>query len=473
MKRNKLVLWFSVVVFCSLLLSTITALFTIHKISQAHTEEFLQTMSYDVERSIHDPLSETIIVSRAVANDSLLIELLGHEEELGLEQTGAQIAAYTERLRESFGYSWVFVVSDASMGYYTNEGLYRVLDPQNEADDAWYADFVQSGEEYTVMIGQDNDRSGAWTIFADMRIESEDGEFLGVCGMALELPGLQQRLREYEAQYAMRVTFVDAAGLEQLSSEGRGDAPRIIDLPPEAQEQEFAVTQTAWNGNCTVTRYLEELDWYMIMEDLNPYDYTSDYLLIAANIAIFAVFLVLAMLALYYILKQEQVLLERSYQDKLTGVLNRRAYEEDLALLREGEVPGTLWVLAFDVNGLKQVNDTVGHAAGDKMIAAAAGLIRRCFAPYGKCYRTGGDEFVAVLDKRVEDLAALLRQFEAEVERWQGEQVGSLDIACGAACAADHPDGSIDELVFLADEEMYRKKREYYAQPEHERRRGK
>jgi diguanylate cyclase (GGDEF)-like protein len=140
--------------------------------------------------------------------------------------------------------------------------------------------------------------------------------------------------------------------------------------------------------------------------------------------------------------------------------------------MREGDVPPGIRVLMFDVNGLKQVNDTCGHAAGDELVIAAARLIHRVFSPYGKCYRTGGDEFVAVLDRPVEDFAALTRRFEAEAAAWHSEQAGNMDIAYGAVCAADYPGSTISELVFLADEAMYRKKREYYARPEHNRRRA-
>jgi diguanylate cyclase (GGDEF)-like protein len=280
--------------------------------------------------------------------------------------------------------------------------------------------------------------------------------------MALELPDLQQRLREYETQYDMQVYFVDRDGVEQLRSGSMDEEIGTITLPQKALEQNFAVTQTSWNGNCTVTRYLEELDWYMVIEDMNPYDYTNDYLLVGINTAIFALFLVLTLLALYHILRQEQLLTIHSYQDKLTGILNRRAFDEDIQRLRGGTVPGRVWAVGFDVNGLKQVNDTEGHAAGDELVAAAAQLIHRSFGPYGKCYRMGGDEFLALLDRQPEDMMALFRQFEAEVAAWHGVQVDGMDIAYGTAHAADHPGSSIDELVFLADEEMYRKKREHY-----------
>jgi GGDEF domain-containing protein len=75
----------------------------------------------------------------------------------------------------------------------------------------------------------------------------------------------------------------------------------------------------------------------------------------------------------------------------------------------------------------------------------------------------GGDEFLALLDRQPEDMAALLRDFAEDVAHWHGVQVTGMDIAYGTAHAADHPESSIDELVFLADEKMYRKKREHYS----------
>ena len=59
--------------------------------------------------------------------------------------------------------------------------------------------------------------------------------------------------------------------------------------------------------------------------------------------------------------------------------------------------------LAVDINGLKEVNDTFGHEAGDQLIIGAANCIERAFGDYGKVFRTGGDEFIVLLTEDIPD----------------------------------------------------------------------
>ena len=54
--------------------------------------------------------------------------------------------------------------------------------------------------------------------------------------------------------------------------------------------------------------------------------------------------------------------------------------------------------VSLDVNGLKTINDTQGHAAGDELIKAAASCMKKCIGSYGRVYRTGGDEFIALIN---------------------------------------------------------------------------
>ena len=150
-----------------------------------------------------------------------------------------------------------------------------------------------------------------------------------------------------------------------------------------------------------------------------------------------------------------------AYTDELTGLYNRRAYEEGLDRIRK-DVPSEkrIVVAIFDVNGLKEVNDKLGHASGDEMLRGAASTIRSVYGSYGKCYRTGGDEFVVILEEPVEKLSVLNESFEKAAEKWHGKQVAELNISYGAALSEEVC--SIDEQIILADQRMYFAKKAYY-----------
>nr|MCR5099910.1 sensor domain-containing diguanylate cyclase [Butyrivibrio sp.] len=95
--------------------------------------------------------------------------------------------------------------------------------------------------------------------------------------------------------------------------------------------------------------------------------------------------------------KQEEQLIYKSRTDELTGLLNRRAYEEDIYEQNDFPAKDYFVSMSLDVNGLKVVNDTLGHAAGDELLIGASYCMNKSFGSYGKIYRTGGDEFIVIL----------------------------------------------------------------------------
>jgi diguanylate cyclase (GGDEF)-like protein len=434
--------------------------------------EFLEVISNNICQSVSDNLTDSINVAKTVANDKLLIEVLENEEVYGEEITSQKLEDFTSSLTDTFSYSWVFIASDKTKGYYTDLGLHSIMDPDNNPDDAWYKEFVETGKEYELTIGRDNDEVNAWSIFIDARIEDSEGELIGVCGMALEISNLQQLIRDYEEQYKISILFVDNEGNLQLES-GKIDDNIDINytIPDISDSDKITIDKSLGKLSYTITRYIEPLDWYMIISDINPYDYTVDYFLIIINIAIIIVVILISSIALKKISDGAGTLFIDSYNDEMTGLYNRRAYDDTLRRLMERDSLDDLTIVVFDVNGLKRINDTIGHAAGDELIKTAAKMINKHFGEYGKCFRIGGDEFVAILDKPIKDIRELSLRFEYEQAGWKGEFIDGISISFGIVSGSDI-DCSIDELIFHADEQMYKRKRKYYNNSENNRRKA-
>ena len=146
--------------------------------------------------------------------------------------------------------------------------------------------------------------------------------------------------------------------------------------------------------------------------------------------------------------------------DSLTGVRNKHAYMETEAQLnswiREGAVE-KLAVIVCDINGLKYVNDTKGHAAGDQLIKDACALICNLFN-HGSVYRTGGDEFIVLLsgkgyDTKDEVIAAFNKQVE--------ENIGTDDVVVSIGYSTLQPnDEQLHDVFDRADQMMYARKKE-------------
>ena len=156
---------------------------------------------------------------------------------------------------------------------------------------------------------------------------------------------------------------------------------------------------------------------------------------------------------------EKEKLLYTSNTDELTRCYNRHAYETDIHVLDLNQE----WIyLSLDLNGLKHANDTYGHAAGDELIKAAADCMKEVFYKYGKVYRVGGDEFVVLLDKHVNDFNTLIQSFETKVDHWHGELVTSMGISYGVVFSKEKAWQSVEEVSKIADDRMYKSKWLYY-----------
>lgn len=148
-------------------------------------------------------------------------------------------------------------------------------------------------------------------------------------------------------------------------------------------------------------------------------------------------------------------------RDGLTDCYNRMAYSEDVASMPVG-YPSDFVYVSIDVNGLKMVNDSKGHEAGDEIIIGASQCMQKCLGKYGKVYRTGGDEFTAILYIGKNDIAAIMEEFEKEVNEWHGKQVDSISVSVGYVKAKEAQGCSISTVASLADSKMYEAKTEFY-----------
>ncbi len=166
--------------------------------------------------------------------------------------------------------------------------------------------------------------------------------------------------------------------------------------------------------------------------------------------------------------RREESLLYASHTDELTQCRNRRAYMEDMATTVAMKKPFVY--VSMDVNGLKQVNDGLGHEAGDELIRGAAGCMKRCFGSYGKVYRIGGDEFSAILMIDDTHLADIQKDFKETVSKWQGTLVKRLAISSGYVYSEERNWPSVEDIEREGDKRMYEEKNRYYSMPEHDRR---
>jgi len=148
-----------------------------------------------------------------------------------------------------------------------------------------------------------------------------------------------------------------------------------------------------------------------------------------------------------------------AYTDSLTGVKNSHAYVEMIKKVDQRIAAGEIrefGVVVFDLNGLKTVNDTKGHDAGDQYIQGACRMICEQFK-HSPVFRIGGDEFTAFLEgEDFRNRKILLAAFETQMD--ENVRQGKPVVASGMAVFRHGHDNSYRRVFERADQRMYDRK---------------
>lgn len=148
--------------------------------------------------------------------------------------------------------------------------------------------------------------------------------------------------------------------------------------------------------------------------------------------------------------------------DPLTGTLNRRGGLMQLEILMEAPLPQRHTLAFLDLDGLKRVNDSFGHAAGDSFITVIADLLRASIRSTDIFCRYGGDEFFIVFRNCEPSFAEMILAHALEDARSRGLSMGKLySVSFSYGIIEFHTPfiQTVDALMQLADEQMYRMKR--------------
>ena len=149
--------------------------------------------------------------------------------------------------------------------------------------------------------------------------------------------------------------------------------------------------------------------------------------------------------------KYEESILYLSYRDSLTGLYNRRYYQEELINLgKESYHP--LSIVLIDINGLKIINDAFGHDAGDTLLCKVSEVIKKAFLTE-KIARIGGDEFVIMLPNTSHDDA--LKLIESAKNAIEKIVINGMNASVAFGLATKKDDTYLEKIIKIAEDDMY------------------
>ena len=467
-KKNKRRIEFIVlfvIMAISMAASLISSLYSLDNVSKDYSKKDSTTISELISNKIETKILEPLMVSKTMAQSSTLIEGL-HNSTLSNnpEMIEEEFSSYLNTVEDGFGYSQVYVICDKTKAYYKSSGIVKTVS-NDDVNDKWYFDFIDLQKDYELNVDQDEFYNYDVSLFVNKRIYDKDGSNLGVVGVGVNIVEFLNEIKSFEKEYNVKVSLVNKEGMIQVCSDEKKIEKESVDSSyfHMVNSDEFFYEKK--DGEARLTRYIEEFDWYIIVNDLNS-NKINTVLITIPSLIIFAGGLLLygAILAFFNAREQKtyNLLVERkleSLTDEMTGLFNRRAYEADIASIEEEK--DMYSIVMIDINELKNTNDTLGHKAGDELIIALSNIILSVFN-LSKCYRIGGDEFIVITPSGKEKVKSSLKELAFLTRTYKGKYINHISYSWGYVAIYEHPELSIVDAINLADEYMYQNKKEYY-----------
>ncbi|MCR5213354.1 MAG: GGDEF domain-containing protein [Eubacterium sp.] len=163
-----------------------------------------------------------------------------------------------------------------------------------------------------------------------------------------------------------------------------------------------------------------------------------------------------------------------AYYDQLTGLKNRRSYSEKIEEIENNtnDQEQEIVVIMADINGLKAVNDSMGHLAGDELIVGCSRCLEKAFENIDTIYRIGGDEFCIIMNGDGKAADSSISKLKQVASNYRGKYIDGISISCGYATNKELNKRNVsqdfvfdmEEIVKKADRAMYQDKRDHYSQ---------
>ncbi len=311
LRKNLLVRVLTWIMIVVMTLSILSCVMSINRISRQNSEKESHVISSMVSNAIENSFLRPIIVSETMCQDYSLKKYLLTSGEVSPTEPEEEVASFLRSILEGFGYQMVFAVCDKSRAYYTYDGISKYVDPDKDDHDIWYKYFVDSGKHYDLDVDTDEANNWQLSVFVNTTIQDDEGNFLGVVGVGVEMVELQQLLADYEKEYNIKIDLIDETGLIQIDTDGSKIERDYLDLTIEQPLQDNQFYYENLGDISRVTTYLDELGWYLVVQDNNP-NKIDVLQVVTPSILIFLIGILIMAVTFYIMSKREAGLQEKT-----------------------------------------------------------------------------------------------------------------------------------------------------------------
>ena len=371
--------------------------------------------------------------------------------------------AFIKGRSAKWGFSHIFVMNQYGVGYYIEDGIYKVQKGEEFFENIMSHDIYLTEPFYTA--------EGRVIMTICVSIYDKQGEKVGVLCGAVNLYEIQKMINKNETILSGNTVILDQNGL-YITSQKASDVYNKISIF-KTPDSELSLIQEAFeaksdmageitlNGVTYLTQlvHLEDFNW-MLVQTIPMKRVTDRYANLDETQHVVRCCVALLMICIVRIIIKWRKSDRKTYTDALTKCNSRAACRELLDNLEENHKQD-ITIVYMDLNRFKWVNDTYGHDKGDEIIVIFSKVLKRTLGKEGFVGRMGGDEFIAVfLDMPEEELQELWATVEKELEEASKELDFDYTIrsAHGYATRQKNSVETLQAIMQIADREMYLQK---------------
>lgn len=443
--------------------------YTYSKIIKDDIKNISKLTATNIYSDINSQLTKPIFVALTMANDSFVDNWLAEEKNnLSSVEHQKKLTNYLNGLMTKYNYNSVFLVSDYSKNYYHFKGINKVISEKDQHDQ-WYYDFVKSKITYNLDVDTDEVNHNILSVFINCRIDDDEGNFLGVTGVGLELDKVQGLLKKYKEDFQLDAMLFDKNGVVQVHSDTdliqkvnvfdykamEDNKAAILNNKASAAVYQY---KDGKSEGYMIVKYIEDLDWYLLVKKDTSVLVKSFQSFLVKDMIIFVVVLLFIIIIIDGLIKlNDKNLLRMAKTDTLTCLTNRRGFDEEMErILQTTKDEDKCFIFVFDIDNFKTINDLYGHLKGDEIICHMGNMVKESLKDYGKVFRWGGDEFSGFIFCEKANLEDILNKIFAIIKNSSDFQQYYASISMGITSL--QKDDTIDKLLKRADKALYQAK---------------
>ena len=358
----------------------------------------------NIYSEIQHDLFKPVFISSLMAQDTFV-----RDWKLNGENNPKNLIKYLNEIQEKYHTVTSYFISEATRNYYHSKGIIKKISEEDKQDN-WYFHVKNLPESVSYEVNVDNDTAGdgQLVVFVNYKVFDYDNNFIGVTGVGLALDTVKTLIESYQQKYQRTVFLIDKAGKVTLNGDSFVGSLDIYQRPGIKKYAANILENTSnsiryRHSGKTIylnTRYIEEFNWYLVVEQIS--DPSEKKLTDTFKINILLSILVTAgvLLIAHFTFNNYQKRLESMATiDKLSGLLNRQAFDSVLEnnLEQHKRKGNQLSLMLIDIDNFKNINDTFGHLAGDKVIQSVAQICKLHSRESDSVCRWGGEEFIIML----------------------------------------------------------------------------